>query len=185
MKRDAELNDTLAQVTGPEQEMWLLGQAPLRKYLDFVEDLGYGPKPANRTPLVEEWSAAAAWYEQLAQREPGIADKLDCRELDPVLAPLAEEILFSDRFKRTFDHLPVRLAMVEIAHLVVCQTMSRAASSTGSRSAWGRTPSRRRCSGFACRRRTAGRRCRYARWGRSAMSFAPTRPTSASTNRCC
>lgn len=121
MKRDGELNDTLAQVAAPEKEMWLLGQAPLRKYLDFVEDLGYGPKLENRAPLVKEWSAAAAWYEQLAQREPGIADRLDCRELDPVLAPLAEEVLSSDRFTRTFDQLPARLAMVELAHLVVCQ----------------------------------------------------------------
>lgn len=121
MKRDGEPNDTLAQVEAPEQEMWLLGQAPLRKYLDFIDDLGFGPKLANRTPLVREWSTAAAWYEELAQREPGIADKLDCRELDPVLVPLAEEILASDRFTRTFDHLPARLVMVELAHLVVCQ----------------------------------------------------------------
>jgi hypothetical protein len=121
MKRDSELNDTLAQATGPEQEMWLLGQAPLRKYLDFVEDIGYGPKIANRTPLVQEWSAAALWYEELAKKEPGIADHPDCKPLGPELAPLAEEILASDRFKRTFDHLPSRLAMVELAHLVVCQ----------------------------------------------------------------
>ena len=121
MNRDGELNDTLAQAAGPEQEMWLLGQAPLRKYLDFIEDIGYGPKICNRTPLVQEWSAAAAWYEELAKREAGIADKLDCRELDPELAPLATDILSSDRFTRTFDHLPARLVMVELAHLVVCQ----------------------------------------------------------------
>lgn len=30
MKRDGELNATLAQVAAPEQEMWELGQAPLR-----------------------------------------------------------------------------------------------------------------------------------------------------------
>ncbi len=121
MKRDGELNDTLAQALGPEQEMWLLGQAPLRKYLDFVEDVGYGSKAANRTPLVQEWSAAAAWYEELAEREAGIADHLDCTTLPPDLMPLADDILSSDRFTRTFDHLPARLAMVKLAHLVVCQ----------------------------------------------------------------
>lgn len=121
MKRDSELNETLAQAASTEQEMWLLGQAPLRKYLDFVEDIGSGPKIGNHTALVQEWSAAAAWYEELAEREPGIADKLDCRPIDPELAPLADEILSSDRFQRTFDHLPARLAMVELAHLVVCQ----------------------------------------------------------------
>ncbi|MFC4930751.1 hypothetical protein [Massilia sp. GCM10023247] len=121
MKRDSELNETLAQAASTEQEMWLLGQAPLRKYLDFIEDIGSGPKPGNHTALVQEWSAAAAWYEELAEREPGIADKLDCRPIDPALAPLADEILAIDRYQRTFDHLPARLAMVELAHLVVCQ----------------------------------------------------------------
>lgn len=120
MKRDSELNDTLAQVVEPEEEMWLLGQAPLRKYLDFVDDVGYGSKSGS-TPLVQEWSAAALWYEELAKREPGIADHLDCRPLDPSLAPLADDIVSSDRFKRTFDRLPARLAMVELARLVVCQ----------------------------------------------------------------
>jgi hypothetical protein len=121
MKRESELNDTLTLPAGTEQEMWLLGQAPLRKYLDFVVDIGYGPKIVNRTPLVQEWSAAAAWYEELAQREAGIADKLDCRALDPALAPLADEVLSSDRFTRSFNHVPARLAMVELARLVVCQ----------------------------------------------------------------
>jgi hypothetical protein len=121
MKRESELNDTLTLSTGAEQEMWLLGQAPLRKYLDFVADIGHGPKIVNRTPLVQEWSAAAAWYEELAQREPGIADKLDCRALDPALAPLGDEVLSSARFTRSFNHVPSRLAMVELGRLVVCQ----------------------------------------------------------------
>ena len=121
MKRDSELSDTLAQAAGAEQEMWLLGQAPLRKYLDFVDEVGCKNPTVNRAALVREWSEAALWYEELAQREPGIADQLDCRPLDPVVAPLAEAVLASSRFTRTFDHLPTRLAMVELKHLVVCQ----------------------------------------------------------------
>lgn len=121
MKRESELSDTLAQAGAPDQEMWLLGQAPLRKYLDFVEEVGYNPNANDYRALVQEWSAAAIWYEKLAKSEAGVADDLDCAALDPVLAPLAREILASDRFTRTFDRLPVRLAMVELAHLVVCQ----------------------------------------------------------------
>jgi hypothetical protein len=120
MKRELESNGApAAQAT--EQEMWLLGQAPLRKYLDFVDDFGLGPEGANRVSLVQEWSAAAAWYEELKQREAGIADHLDCAPLDAALAPLADDVLRSARFTRTFDTLPVRIAMVELAHLVVCQ----------------------------------------------------------------
>jgi hypothetical protein len=120
MKRELESHGAPAAQAG-EQEMWLLGQAPLRKYLDFVEDLGLGAEAANRVPLVQEWSAAAAWYEELKQREAGIADNLDCAPLGPGLAPLADEVMRSTRYTRTFDTLPARIAMVELAHLVVCQ----------------------------------------------------------------
>jgi hypothetical protein len=120
MKRELESNGAPAgQAT--EQEMWLLGQAPLRKYLDFVEELGLGAEETSRVPLVQEWSAAAAWYEELKQREAGIADHLECAPLSAELAPLADEVMRSTRYTRTFDRLPVRIAMVELAHLVVCQ----------------------------------------------------------------
>lgn len=121
MKRDSELSDTLAQSAGTEEEMWLLGQAPLRKYLDFVDTIGCKSMNVRRAALVQEWSAAAAWYEELAKREPGIADQRTLTPLDPELAPLADEIMTSARFNRSFDRLPTRLAMVELAHLVVCQ----------------------------------------------------------------
>jgi hypothetical protein len=101
--------------------MWLLGQAPLRKYLDFIEDVGGGSGASNRVPLVREWSAAAAYYEELKQREAGIADHVDCAPLTPELAPLADEVMRSTHYARTFDTVPARLAMVELAHLVVCQ----------------------------------------------------------------
>ena len=120
MKRELESNGAPAgQAT--EQEMWLLGQAPLRKYLDFIEDVGGGSGASNRVPLVREWSAAAAWYEELKQREAGIADHLDCTPLGPEMAPLAEEVMRSTHYACTFDKLPTAIAMVELAHLVVCQ----------------------------------------------------------------
>jgi hypothetical protein len=119
MKRELESKGVPAAAS--EQEMWLLGQAPLRKYLDFVEDLAIGLDAASRVPLVQEWSAAAAWYEELEQLEDRIADYLDCIPLGPEMAPLADQVMRSARFTRTFDRLPTRIAMVELAHLVVCQ----------------------------------------------------------------
>lgn len=121
MKREPQPSPALTDLPAPEHEMWLLGQAPLRKYLEFVDDQGFGPRVTNRVPLVQEWSAAAAWYEQLARREANTADHLECLPLGAAMAPLAERVLDSPRFRCTFDHLPTHIAMVELARLVVCQ----------------------------------------------------------------
>lgn len=120
MKRESELDGAL-QAAPVQEEMWLLGQAPLRRYLDFVEGFGEGPGLANRASLVKEWSAAAAYYDELAEREPGVADNLSCLALPDALVPLADEVGASARYAHTFDTLPTRIAMVELANLVVCQ----------------------------------------------------------------
>lgn len=122
MKREPEPGSVIAAANLPQQEeMWLLGQAPLRKYLDFVQDMGkQGAAPA-RPELVREWSAAALYYEELEKREAGIADRIACTPLAPEMAPLAAEILASPRYTRTFDSLPTHIAMVEVEKLLVCQ----------------------------------------------------------------
>ena len=104
-----------------QHETWLLGQAPLRKYLDFIDDMG-GPGLATQRPeLVREWSTAALYYEELARREPGIADHPATPPLDPALAPLVQQLMSSPAYTRTFDSLPSAIQMVDLAHLVVCQ----------------------------------------------------------------
>lgn len=122
MKRD---NVPDAAILPPEQigqyEAWLLGQAPLRKYLDFVDDMGAPGLADQRTELVREWSAAALYYEELARREAGIADHPAVPPLDPVLAPLLRQLASSPAYTRTFDSLPSVIRMVDLAHLVVCQ----------------------------------------------------------------
>jgi hypothetical protein len=122
MKRECDADGALtaAQRAGQE-EMWLLGQAPLRKYLDFIDDMGLGIDPALRPQLVREWSDAALYYEELEQREAKIADHPDCPPLDAAMLPLAEEVMASARCRRTFDSLPSRIQMVDVERLVVCQ----------------------------------------------------------------
>lgn len=122
MKRESELGAALQAAAPVQEEIWLLGQAPLRKYLDFVEGFGAGTALADRTCLVKEWSAAADYFDELAVREPGVADNLPCLPLPAALGPLAVEVLASSRYTKTFDTLPTRIAMVELANLVVCQS---------------------------------------------------------------
>lgn len=122
MKRD-HVPDAAIVPSAPagQHETWLLGQAPLRKYLDFIDDMAETGLAATRPELVREWSAAALYYEELARREPGIADHPSVPPLDPALAPLVEQLMRSAPFTRTFDSLPAVIRMVDLAHLVVCQ----------------------------------------------------------------
>lgn len=107
--------------TASSQELWLLGQPPLQKLLDFVEDQGVGELAANPKLLIDEWRAANDYYEELAKREAGIADMIECSAVDRSLEPLVEELMADPRYRRTFDVLPTRVAMVELDRLVVCQ----------------------------------------------------------------
>jgi hypothetical protein len=104
-----------------QEELWLLGQAPLQKYLDFAHDMGLDHRARQRPPLIDEWRAASAYYEQLEVNEAGLADKLEWRPLDAALEALATQVRTSSRYLRTFDSLPTTIAMVELARLVVCQ----------------------------------------------------------------
>lgn len=122
MKREAELNSAIAAASAaPQEELWLLGQAPLRKYLDFADDMGLKGAMPPRPELVREWSAAAAVYEELETSEAGFADAIGRAPLDPALAPLAAELTHNPHYTRTFDTLPTHIEMVEVARMVVCQ----------------------------------------------------------------
>jgi hypothetical protein len=121
MKLEYPPSDATPASRHAHEETWLLGQAPLRKYLDFVQDVAIESQLGKRDQLIQEWGAAATWYEELAEREAGIADHLDCRETDAALAPLIAQVKRSTRYTSTFDSLPTRVAMVELSKLVVCQ----------------------------------------------------------------
>ncbi len=104
-----------------EEEIWLLGQPPLRKYLDFVEDMVVGGATANPAALADEWRTANDYYRELEDREAGIADQVECQDLAPALAPLAAEVMADPVYRRTFDTLPTSFGMVELDRLVLCQ----------------------------------------------------------------
>jgi hypothetical protein len=104
-----------------QEELWLLGQPPLQKYLDFAEDLGIKGITENRATLVDEWRAANDYYDELEKLEAGIADMIECHPLDPILAPLVAELVAEPHYRRTFDSLPTKIVMVELDRMVLCQ----------------------------------------------------------------
>jgi hypothetical protein len=118
---ESENISTIRAEAASRDELWLLGQPPLHKFLDFVDDQGVGEQVSNAQLLVDQWRAANDYYEELAKNEAGIADMIECSGIDRRLQPLAEEVMADARYRRTFDTLPARIAMVELDRLVVCQ----------------------------------------------------------------
>lgn len=103
------------------EEIWLLGQPPLGDYLDFVRDTGVDGANADPAALADEWRVANDYYHELEEREAGIADLVECRELDPALAPLVAEVEADARYRHAFDTLPTSFGMVELDRLVLFQ----------------------------------------------------------------
>ncbi|MBI3726108.1 hypothetical protein HY251_19435 [bacterium] len=124
----------------PDEEVWLLGQPTLRDYLAFVRDTVKGGAAIDPARLTDEWRAANDHYHELEQREPGIADEVDCRDLDLSLAPLAEEVAAAPCYRRTFNSLPTTFGMVELDRLVVSQRSVTATFVEALRSRLGPSP---------------------------------------------
>jgi hypothetical protein len=122
------------------EEVWLLGQPPLAKYLDFLEDSAIDGANADPTALADEWRAANDHYIRLESREAGIADAVECRPLDGPYAALGEEITADPRYRRTFEPIHTRLGVVELARLVVCQIHVTADYVEGHKRRLGPTP---------------------------------------------
>ncbi len=103
------------------EELWLLGQPPLSRLLEFVEDTAIDADKVDRAALATEWRVANDYYMELEKTEAGIANQGTHRDLDPRLAALADEVSVNPRFRRTFDKLPTTFGMVELDSLIVYQ----------------------------------------------------------------
>jgi len=103
------------------EELWLLGQPPLSRLLEFVEDTAIDADKVDRAALATEWRVANDHYMELEKTEAGIANQGTHRELDPRLAALADEVAAHPHFRRTFDTLPTTFGMVELDSLIVYQ----------------------------------------------------------------
>lgn len=103
------------------EEMWLLGQPSLQKYLDYVQDSVVGGEAISPALLADEWRSANDYYAVLEQREAGIAEQIECGAADQALSPLIDALRAQPQYHRTFDTLPTEIAMVELDKLILCQ----------------------------------------------------------------
>ncbi len=102
-------------------EVWLLGQPPLRDYLDFVERLVDGGASMDKRAVCDAWRAANDYYYDLETSEAGIADEAECLDLPDALKPLAASWTEHPYFRKTFDCMPFSFGIVELDRLIVFQ----------------------------------------------------------------
>jgi hypothetical protein len=115
--------DAAAQPAAPVplQELWLLGQPPLSRLLEFVDDTVVDGKNFDRRALTSAWREANDRYQHLERVEAGTANAGAHRELDAALQPLAEAVRAHPNFRLSFNTLPTEFAMVDLDHLIVDQ----------------------------------------------------------------
>jgi hypothetical protein len=111
----------LKEQTAHSEEAWLLGQPPLQRYLDYMQDTAIGGAEASRSALIDEWRTANDYWYELEQSQAGVADSVEIRDIDSSLQPCIDEVMASDRYRRGFHELPTRFAMVELEKLIVSQ----------------------------------------------------------------
>lgn len=107
--------------SGRDEELWLLGQPPLSRLLEFVEDTVVDADSVDRLALTAEWRAANDYYLHLEKSEAGIANQGSHRALDPALRALSAHVEAHPHFRRAFDTLPTAIEMVDLDRLIVCQ----------------------------------------------------------------
>lgn len=110
-----------AQRNDVAEELWLLGQPPLGDYLDFVRDSVVGGEKNPRRGYVDEWRKANDHYAKLEKSEAGIADQVEIFPTDTSIRPLVKTLKSDPRFRRAFDKLPTRIAMVELEKVMAGQ----------------------------------------------------------------
>jgi hypothetical protein len=89
------------------EEIWLLGQPPLSRYLEFVMDDVVEGASADRAALTGEWSAANDYYQELERSEAGLANQVEHgagSEPRRIGCAAKSALAISSRFRCFADH---------------------------------------------------------------------------------
>lgn len=103
------------------REIWLLGQPPLQKLVDFLEEMTEPGEKSDLKPIIDEWLVANDHYFKMETSEAGHADGIELKPLPPSMKKLVRRVRSDAGFKRTFNDVPAKFVMLELAKLVVPQ----------------------------------------------------------------
>ncbi|MFO0699334.1 MAG: hypothetical protein U0236_08910 [Nitrospira sp.] len=104
-----------------DQHMVLLGRPPLKRFLDYVEDLAVDGRAADVRALTEEWHAARANIRDIAKQELGWVDKPTIRPLPAQLKALHDQLSKDPILQNGFRIETVDVGIVELDRLLVTQ----------------------------------------------------------------
>lgn len=132
-----------------DDEVWLLGQPPLHKLLSYIEDTAIGGDSIRPAQIVDQWRIANDIFYELEKTEAGIASSIGIRALPARMKPLADALARDPYYRRGFDIVPTRVAMVELDKLVVSQQHVNVSHAMNARARLGPKPSPRDLFNFA------------------------------------
>lgn len=103
------------------QAVWVLGQPPIERLFDELEEYGTGDAALDRAAWVAAWSRVNDQYIALERLEAGVANSGTHRPLDAAFADRATAVQAHPHYQETFRYLPTSLGMVELDRLVIYQ----------------------------------------------------------------
>jgi hypothetical protein len=104
-----------------DQHVVLLGRPPLKRFLDYVEDLAVDGRSADVRALTEEWHTARACIRNIAKEELGWVDKPTIHPLPAHLHGLREQLSKDPILQNGFRIETVDVGIVELDRLLLTQ----------------------------------------------------------------
>lgn len=136
------VGDDGAQRDGIDDHVLLVGRPPVGEYLGFIRMLGLEGETVHLGQAVAEWRAANDHVVALEARERGLADDPPIDSVPSELQALRQRVLDDPVFQRSFQFVPVEIAMVQLDRLVVFQKHINLAYVAALKQKLGAAPSR-------------------------------------------
>lgn len=104
-----------------DPHVFLIGRPPIGELLTFIRSVVVDGQSADQGALVAEWRAAHDHVRSLERDEAGCADHPTVEPFPPALRAHADAVAATPVFRKAFQYLPSRFAMVDLDQLVVYQ----------------------------------------------------------------
>jgi hypothetical protein len=124
-----------------DQHVFLIGRPPIGELLTFIRSVVVDGQSADQGAIVAEWRVAHDHVRVLERDEAGCADHPTIEPLPASLRAHADVVAATPMFRKAFQYLPSRFAVVDLDQLVVYQKHINLAFAAKVQERLGRSPS--------------------------------------------